>query len=250
VSLTIPGYTGFVTTETVVQTIDPKFLPEGYPRTKMVEILPETTVEVDPETGEGFLPDVLDVKAGDTVKVKWNGAEYNCTAELSPDPELPVVVIGNLAVEDIGEPFIMMFLDAEMAADFGAGVAFTALDGSTSITLSIQGLTVVQPLAPMYLPKMIVDLSDGENMVYKSSHTYEEICEAVKNNYDVLVRIKDTSNDGHLIYQFAPLTMTALKDGTLGIAVFTTISAVANNMIVHYSVIENEGYTAHFGVSL
>ena len=118
------------------------------------EILPETTVEIN-EDGNGFLPDILDVKVGDTVAVKWNGVEYTCTAEAFPDPEMLIPCVGNLALMtesgDTGEPFIMIFADAETAAVIGAGVVLMALDGSASATVSI-GKEVAHKMNGEYLP--------------------------------------------------------------------------------------------------
>ena len=48
-SLTIPGYTGFVTTETVVKTIDPKFLPEDIAKVSDIDTKLAALVNSAPE---------------------------------------------------------------------------------------------------------------------------------------------------------------------------------------------------------
>lgn len=143
-------------TSEAVKKLDMKFLPDGYPYMEMTDILPETTVEIDPDISQGVLPDVLDVKIGDTVTVKWNGAEYNCTVALFPNPEIPVPCIGNIdavgGTGDTGEPFVILFFDAETAAAMGAGIMFYALDGSATVTLSISK-EVARKIADEYLPE-------------------------------------------------------------------------------------------------
>lgn len=157
-SLTIPGYTGFVTTETVVQTIDPKFLPEGYPRAVKAELLPEITAAVDPDNDYmGMLPDVVDVQVGQTYTVRWNGKDYICTAQAFDMDGLLMSALGDLGLmtggESTGEPFAIVLIDAATAALAGVGVQVYALDGSTTATFSITG-EVVDTLDAKFLPNV------------------------------------------------------------------------------------------------
>ena len=149
------------------------------------EILPETTVEIDPEIGEGAISDVVDVQVGKSYVVKWNGVEYICTAQaFSPEEDVTFAVLGNLGTgtggTSTGEPFILLFFDAEIAAGMGAGGSISALDGSQTVTLSIYD-TVVHQLANIYLPRLVVnftkvnDNTDGNATADKS---YAEIAEA------------------------------------------------------------------------
>lgn len=152
-SLTIPGYTGFVTTETVVQPIDPKFLPKGVPYVEKGygEILPETTVEIDLSEGGGVIPTALPLESGNKYTVTWNGVDYECVCAGADE-----VYLGNGAVigEEYSEyPFLIMSM-AEAEATVVA-----ALDGSSSVTVSISDeVEVIHHINPKCLPK-VSDLS-------------------------------------------------------------------------------------------
>lgn len=146
--------------ETVWHKLDSKYLNEAlqFGTGELVEVLPETMVEVDPEMGSGMLPDVLDVIDGNTYKVNWNGTEFECTAQVYVENDISGVCLGNLSVmtggTDTGEPFVIVCFDATTAAGIGAGVVFAPLDGSASVTLSITG-EVVKTIDPKYLPKSL-----------------------------------------------------------------------------------------------
>ena len=134
--------------------LDGGYLPEGLPYSEgvqLVELLPETTVEVDQDAGSALFPDVLDVADGNTYAVKWNGTEFYCTAQHFTKDGVSAACLGNLGVitggTDTGEPFVMMCFDAGTAAAMSAGIMCMPLDGSTSVTLSISD--VVEKLHKM-----------------------------------------------------------------------------------------------------
>lgn len=161
-------------------------------KAKTVEILPETTVEIDPEIVNGILPNVLDVKAGDKVAVEWNGNEYLCTAVQFPDPEMPAVCVGDVGLvtsgESTGEPFVIVFFDAESAPLEGAGTVIQPVDGSETVTLSISSVTVTQPLAPMYLPRLVVKftkVNDNSSNNAVADKSFEEVMAAVMAGYEI-----------------------------------------------------------------
>lgn len=117
-----------------------------------VEVLPETTFEVDADIGAALLPDMA-ISADDNLTVKYNGTEYKCTCAdmgdgmlafgnygVMVDPENPV---------DTGEPF------AAVKTDSGDGTlvwACVSLDGSATFTLSIEG-EVATKIPTKYLDK-------------------------------------------------------------------------------------------------
>lgn len=129
--------------------------------TERVEVLPETTVEIDPETDEGYCAEAIGLAVGENYTVKWNGAEYNCTAQVYsvPDSEGIMVrlgvVLGNLDLlmggEGTGEPFVILESFPDHAAEFLAPVVILAVDGSATVTLSIAG-TVYHPIPSEYVP--------------------------------------------------------------------------------------------------
>lgn len=138
-------------------------------------ILPETTVEFDPDTGEGSVADVVNVSVGNTYTVNWNGTEYTCVAQALDMDGDSTVALGDVgAVTDgdsTGEPFVVAFFDSETAAMVGAGVVLCALDGSTSVTLSIIG-ELVHKLDEKYLPEPVVLYTDDSaKYLYKTRDT-------------------------------------------------------------------------------
>lgn len=131
-------------------------VPWGYTEGGMVEILSETTVALE-EEGIGELP-MLNLVAGETYVVNWNGTEYSCVAQL-PDPsDEAAVALGNMVAvgqADTGEPFAMITI---------ANVLMVlALDGtvSTEVTISIKGIGEISHPIPGEL------LPEGVPYVYK-----------------------------------------------------------------------------------
>jgi hypothetical protein len=130
-----------------VHKIDPKFLPEGVGYSEVKEILPEITVELDPEAGMGVIPVDFTVEAGKEYMVKYNGVEYVTTC---------MEVAGTFALGNAGalgggvpvttEPFCLAYsvLDHDENDNPIMGWAVAALDGSASVTLSIKGEVVTK----------------------------------------------------------------------------------------------------------
>lgn len=230
-SLVIPGCDGLTKRE--VKKLNGKFLPDGLPYAEKgtVEILPEITVEIDPESGEGALFDVVNVKAGNFYTVKWNGIEFFCEAKLMTG-DIPMVVLGNVGVVNGGastsEPFVIGCLDAETAAAMGAGAILMALDGAASVTLSICN-AIIHPLPPMYLKKMTVNFTQNENGDWVSDKTYAEVEEAIANGYTV----DSVAYDGTL-YRYMPLVVR----GTIG--VFFCSALVLDGVVTHTTVTLSE----------
>lgn len=123
------------------------------------EILPETTVEIDPSEGMAVLPEpVLSLTAGNEYTVKWNGAEYKCKAQLMEDDGLTAHVLGDFegmtGGVSTGEPFVLICSTAETAAQVGFSIMIYSLGGSTSATFSIKtGTESVHRLDGKFLPE-------------------------------------------------------------------------------------------------
>ena len=148
--LAISGYSGFIKRE--VKKLDGKYLPDGVPYVESgsADIIPETTIELYPESGAGYLLDKVGLNVGDTYAVKWNGAEYNCVAQ---DAAIPIdengntqsigVCVGDFGLafggESTGEPFLIVAANAIGEQQFGVPTLIQALDGSASVVLSISG---------------------------------------------------------------------------------------------------------------
>lgn len=135
--------------------------PEGLPYVERGYgvVLPETTVETAQGGTVAVLPDVLDVSIGRTYDVSWNGEKYTCVAQLVEDPDTGAaqVGLGNLGSltggDSTGEPFVIAALDAETAENIGIGCTIMVFDGSTSLTVSIDGeIDIIHPIDPKCLP--------------------------------------------------------------------------------------------------
>jgi len=165
-------------------------------KAEMVEILPETTFEIDPEMGGALLNDVYDVQVGSPYTVKWNGTEYNCTAQYLISPETGEKLgsaLGNVAIVDgtgdTGDPFCIAFIAEDFVEEIGAAAFLYAFDGSTSVTLSVQGTIVTQPLSPMFLPRLVVTFTrvnnESENNAV-ADKSFEEVMAAVNAGYEIV----------------------------------------------------------------
>ena len=124
--------------ETVWHKLDGGYLPEGVPYSEgvqLVELLPETTMEINPDEGPGEFASVVPLAEGQSYTVKYNGVEYACVCTAVPEDGVTIYVLGNIGAMmgsgDTGEPFIFMSIPAE------GQCGLYALDGSTSVTLSI-----------------------------------------------------------------------------------------------------------------
>ena len=106
------------------------------------EILPEMTGEVNPDMGGVIVATPLNapVVSGGVYTVGFNGAEYQCTA-VDGDGGC---VLGNgaamgMEMPSTDEPFVLVVLSPELAANAGFYAMFAPLDGSTSCTFSLKG---------------------------------------------------------------------------------------------------------------
>lgn len=129
----------------------------------VVELLPETTVEFDPDSGEGALLDTVSVEVGNEYIVTWNGVEYTCTAQSFDLDGIVCATLGDLGAmtggTSTGEPFFIVMVPPEIAAEVGIGGSCYALDGSTSATVSIAFNgevvhTIPDTFLPRYLPRI------------------------------------------------------------------------------------------------
>ena len=126
--------------------LDPGYLP-----IPMVDVLSdhlkETTLPVDLEEGICSIsePFAKPLAIGETYTVTWNGTKYTCTAwAYSEGGEGLLPALGNgAALDEIfpasDDPFFMLYVPNEFVENFGAHGMVIPLDGSESVTLSIQG---------------------------------------------------------------------------------------------------------------
>ena len=110
------------------------------------EFLPETTLEVDAETGFAVM-DAIPFEVGIEYMVMYNGAEYRCVAFEA----MGQVGIGNYdlitGTGDNGMPFVVAVVPGE-------ATMFAPLDGSTTVTFSIIA-EITNRIPKKYLPSNV-----------------------------------------------------------------------------------------------
>lgn len=150
----------------------------------------------------GFMmPDVVTVFTGEEYTVNYNGMDVNCTCVEITFMGLPMQAMGNLAamngVGNTGEPFVLLVVPAEYAGMIGFGIGIVPLDGSTTLNVSVRGLTPsVKPIPTKYLPRYTIVLNEDETImtgvtphaVY-SSQNRDEFAELLYNGGDVWIDI-------------------------------------------------------------
>ena len=114
---------------------------------EIAEVLFDQRVEFANEGAQ--IPQLLPFSVGDSVKVTWNGAEYECIAfDGSAIGEAGSAAVGNLPSVtgvDTGEPFAIATVPVA-----GFTVVFS-LEEITEASVKIEG-TVVKPLDPKFIP--------------------------------------------------------------------------------------------------
>lgn len=115
------------------------------------KVMFDQSVEI--ETGEGNMIECeLPISVGDSVKVTWNGAEYECTAELVEDSGVSIF---------FGNPVFMGGTSNDVPFGFATGqyagnamLVIIAPDYvGQSVSIKIEG-NVIHPIDPKFLPEM------------------------------------------------------------------------------------------------
>ena len=146
---------------TEVVKIDPKYIRDMYYTADPVEIVlveERTVAFADSSNGfyRGQLKSTFSATVGDTYKVSWDGASYECTCVLIKN--LPA--IGNPSImsagSDTGEPFLI-------GVDNGKRIDILTADTSASHTVSISGFVQeIVKIDEKYLPNTIATKSEVE----------------------------------------------------------------------------------------
>ena len=151
--------------------IDPKYIRDMYYTADPVEtvLVEESTVAFAEDSG-GYtaqFPSTVEVTAGETYKVSWDGTAYECACVLFRN----VYTIGNLSIQgmgpDTGEPFLIVVKN-------GKSIFIGTVDTSASHTISISSyIESVVKINPKYLPMAsktepgIIDLDNLDNNVLR-----------------------------------------------------------------------------------
>ena len=134
-------------TELTIHKLPNEYLDIFSDNENTVEILREHTSELqDPEGGSGgiFATFASIPEDGQICVVTWNGTKYECVAEEMNVEGLSIIGLGNTSAfggnQTTEHPFLIGVVMPEyISLTGGMTAAILALDGSTTITISIQG---------------------------------------------------------------------------------------------------------------
>jgi hypothetical protein len=176
------------------------------PRTHWKEsdsvVLPETTVEIDPEEGAAAFP-YIPFSVDKTYTVRYNGVDYFISNVLEFDGQL---VLGNGsaitdgALPNTGEPFAFgsVNFDGEWYS------MLIPLDGSTTVTISIVTDTA-HKIPEEYLPNPTTKIVEvyGHPAVGNMSIPPSEVVDAINENIDVILVEGKDINKKYYRFQYS-----------------------------------------------
>lgn len=188
-----------------------EYFPEGFPYGSLqkVTVMPETVLTRDPDSQLYIIPNVLELTQGRQYTVKLSMSvegetyEYYFPTVCREAPENDQGfkwVLGNTILlddeaEDTGEPFLMLLLAPEVAAEAGIG-------GMMGFTLSLESVTVTITALPanfsfidpgyvenaVILVKVVGDINSGD---FTSSHTPQEMDALLRNGKILMLEHRD-----------------------------------------------------------
>lgn len=159
--------------------------------TEEVVILPDTHLQfVDGqlEIPTQYAP--ITLNGGETYKIMWNGVEYSCICTEMYMDGARCLIVGNFSAAsgtgDTGEPFVIIATEEV--------VAMMALDGSTSVTLSVKG-TVFKPIPVQYVTNAFpyyIEVEGNGNVdnPYVCNDTVENVMDAYHSGMPIKLRCK------------------------------------------------------------
>ena len=122
------------------------YMPEGYPsksmQTTTLMAEQELAFALEESLYTAYLNEALELVAGQTYTVSWDGTEYECVCR-----DMGILYIGNPSIsgvgDDSGEPFVYI----------SSMKAFATLDTSPSHTISVISITkTIIPIADEFIP--------------------------------------------------------------------------------------------------
>lgn len=147
-------------------------------------LVEESTVSFAPADGMygGQLESTFSAIVGETYKVSWDGATYECACVyLNGDP-----VIGNLSIaeagSDTGEPFILGTYN-----DGRIEILTQNTSASHTISISQSVVTQIVKINQKYLPKAAFITYNANNNTYSSDITNYELYQIMLNGWPVVM---------------------------------------------------------------
>ena len=160
-------------------------------------------------------PSTFEATVGETCKVSWDGAAYECTWVIFD--YMPV--IGNLSIigagSDTGEPFIM-------GVNNGKSIQIVIADTSASHTFSISGLVPeVVKIDEKYLPDTIATKSDVE-VAQTTADTAQSTANAAQSTANAA---RSTANAAQSTAN--SIVPAAASNGVVGVKTITDIGVIS-----------------------
>lgn len=191
-----------------------EYFPEGFPYRSIADpvILPSITLTADPDSGTYTIPNTINTLAlsADTrcvVKFEVLGyvLKFEVTPQKAPENDQGFKwVLGNTGLmgdgEDTGEPFLMLLLAPEVAAEAGIGGMMAFAYDAESVMLSIDLVDEsFSTIDPSYLP------SNCETVVVKvvgkwggditTTHTQKQIIALLREGKNVILDYRGHAED-------------------------------------------------------
>ena len=217
------------------------------------DIIPELTYTVMEEDPMFPITEELPpLVVGQEYTVNWNGTEYKCTAQAYVENNIEGgAVLGNIGALTGGEmseePFVIAILYPELAAEMGAFGMIVALDGTTSGTVSVRGMTeVVHQLPERFIPTKLIkpnayiitlpaDAQFGTDTDGNPSLTINDVYDDFvdylldgRNIWVDLINITGTPNRRQVV------TWDYDNDSGLDLYVIYAAAGTTKNMTIHY----------------
>lgn len=196
-----PGYSGATQPDWNAAEGEPGCILNKPFGAEMGAILPECNLTYDESEGTMLLvePFASPLIEGSEYVVNWNGTKQNTIAKSIAEDGVTMVALGNLSAtgqgDDTGEPFVILEMPSAMATEMGVYAIIMALDGTTELTLSIEG-EVVKKIDEKYIPDI------GSALMYGGSDDYIYITEDTSNpaNRMSMAMAKKIVNSGRQVY--------------------------------------------------
>lgn len=184
---------------------------------EFVDILPETTVDIDSDAGFGVIPAELALEVGKEYAIMYNGVEYRVSNGMEFGGQFYIGNIGVLAegLPITEEPFVIVYsiIGEDDAGNSLYGWAIVPLDGSASVTLSIRGEVVTQ-IPDKYIPSRacVIDVDIGSHRSFFIDIDTTELVDALLYDLPIYVNIKKEYMKDNIIerLQAWPTTSTVV----------------------------------------
>lgn len=157
-----------------------------------VVVLEETTFALNEGQANITTPPAVEVKAGKTYNVYYNGTLYECEGVGALNQGMIMVLLGatsNAGISGGNEdaPFVVVYIPSDVGAEAGYYAMVMDLTGADSVTMSIT-ISKEQAegtAAPLYIEADIL-YQDGAYVVNSISASFIEVQTAILDNRDVI----------------------------------------------------------------